>query len=543
MSLSSICCVEARAGPRPAILRRVSLKEYWKKRDFAITPEPKGTEKKSSSELRFVVQKHAASHLHYDFRLEIGGVMVSWSVPKGPSLDPEIKRLAMQTEDHPLDYADFEGVIPQGEYGGGTVVIWDQGTWRPLEDPVRAMKKGKMSFVLEGEKLTGEWAIWRTRGRTERDANRSWLLRKKDDDAAQPGSDIAAERPESVTTGRTIEQVAKDADRVWRSNRQEKKTKTVRSKIAARVAKAAREASGTELEGVRISSPDRVVYPNDEITKLQIAEYYQTVSEWMLPHVVDRPLTLVRCTKVGQDCVFMKHGKVWGPNVLRRVNIREKLKIGEYLVVDDAAGLVALAQLGIIEIHTWNSHTVDLERPDRLVFDLDPDPKLPWKNVIEAAKEVHERLEAIGLETFVKTTGGKGLHVVAPLTPSASWDECLAFAQAVAILMEREAPSKFTTNMSKLKRRGKIFIDVLRNSRGNTSVAAYSLRAREGATVSIPLRWSELDKIKPAEHTLFTVPGKLKRRKRDPWEGYDDVEQSIKSGVARKLIRAAGTAA
>jgi bifunctional non-homologous end joining protein LigD len=519
----------------------MALEEYKRKRDFRKTPEPEGRQRKSRGQLRFVVQKHAASHLHYDFRLEVDGVLKSWAVPKGPSLDPTVKRLAMMTEDHPIEYAEFEGIIPEGEYGGGSVIIWDEGVWHPEGDPRAGLAKGKLTFELEGTKLAGSWHLFRT------GSDRGWLLKKRSDEEARPGSDLTAEEPESVRTGRTVEEVAEEKDKVWRSNRPAKKKRAARAK-ATGAAAAARKAIARKtpsraaeaepdgedrIAGIRISHPDRVVYPEDGFTKLDVARHYELVSSWMLPQIVDRPLTLVRCTQVGEDCVFMKHSKVWGPTVIRRVKIQEKTKRGEYLVVDDVPSLIGLAQLGVIEIHTWNSRSRDLERPDRVVFDIDPDPELEWSEVVRVARSIRELLAEVDLECFVKTTGGKGIHVVVPFVPSAGWDDCFAFTRNVAQIVARRDPGRLTLNMSKAARRGKIFIDILRNSRGNTAVAAYSLRARPGAPVSLPIRWEELARVRAATYTMSTLARRLAKLREDPWAGYDEVKQKLSPSRVR----------
>jgi len=280
---------------------------------------------------------------------------------------------------------------------------------------------------------------------------------------------------------------------------------------------------------VAISHADRVMFPQLGLTKLDVATYYASIADWMLPHVVGRPLTLVRCpvgapddparTKI--DCQYMRHGKAWGPSALRRVNIQEKTKVGEYLVVEDVAGLVALAQMSILEIHTWNSAIDDLERPNRLVFDLDPDESLDGRRVIEGAKQVRDRLAELELESFVKTTGGKGLHVVVPLVPNADWEDCFAFARAFAASLVREDPHGWIDIVPKARRRGKILIDYLRNNRTNTSIAAYSTRARGDATVSVPLAWRDLvASSRPERWTIETIVERLVKLPRDPWKDY-----------------------
>src|SRR5215217_396944 len=237
--------------------------------------------------------------------------------------------------------------------------------------------------------------------------------------------------------------------------------------------------------GVRISHPGRVIYPELKVTKLDVANYFYSVAEWMVPHIAGRPLTLVHCPEgMAGECRFMKHSRLWGPDVIRRVRIREKTKVGEYLVADDVTALIGLAQMGILEVHTWNSTTNDIEHPDRIVIDLDPGENVEWPTVVTAAKLVRRVLSSLGLESFPKTTGGRGLHVVVPVVPGADWSECLEFSRNIAEAMERNDPQLYTTKFAKEGREAKILVDYLRNNRTNTSIAAYSTRARIGAPVS-----------------------------------------------------------
>ncbi len=263
----------------------------------------------------------------------------------------------------------------------------------------------------------------------------------------------------------------------------------------------------------------------------------------MLPDLVDRPLTLVHCPKgvppggaqKGKDCVFMKHAKLWGPSALRRVKIREKTKTGEYLIADSAAALVSLAQMDVLEIHTWNTRFARLEQPDRIVIDLDPGDQVPWRAVVAAARTVRGLLRVLDLESFVKTTGGRGLHVVVPLTPKADWSECLAFARAFAQALVRRSPNQFTEQFAKTGRSRKILIDYLRNNRTNTSIAAYSTRARPAAPISTPITWNELsDALSPERFTLTTIVKRLRKRA-DPWKDYWTTRQKLSATATRAL--------
>jgi bifunctional non-homologous end joining protein LigD len=255
----------------------------------------------------------------------------------------------------------------------------------------------------------------------------------------------------------------------------------------------------------------------------------------MLPHIVDRPLVLVRCPE-GRDkaCFFQKHPGAGTPSTLRQVPIREKNGVMPYLVVDDAAALVSLAQLAALEIHAWGSRIDKLEQPDRLIFDLDPDPEMPWGLVVESARQVREVLQELGLESFVKTTGGKGLHLVVPIQRRVDWDEAKVFCKRIADLVVTASPQRFTAKMAKVARPGKIFIDYLRNARGATSIVAYSTRARPHAPISVPLTWDELsERIRSDHYTLRTLPRRLASLKRDPWQGMATLRQNLTAAMKK----------
>jgi bifunctional non-homologous end joining protein LigD len=838
-----------------------SLARYRAKRDFKVTAEPQGG-RPTAARNSFVVQKHAASRLHYDFRLELDGTMKSWAVTRGPSVDPSDKRLAVHVEDHPIDYAGFEGIIPKGQYGGGTVMVWDRGTWEPIGDARKGYASGKLKFVLHGDKLKGGWTLVRMGGRARRERADNWLLIKETDEEAQPGHGdiLLKEEMNSVTTGRTMEQIAANADRVWtrdgeqkpaakapRSGKPVAKAKSAKTKSAAlpqfvppqlatlvdrppegpewlheikldgyrmlarltggkmrfltrtgqdwtdrfpTLAKARVDADdalidgeivavekngasnfgalqqalsdgqdkglefhafdllhldGTDLRGEplaarkaklktllssakapgftfsghiegrgkdvfdkactmglegiiskrrdapyrpgrgddwlktkcsarqefviggftehskspdsvgallighhdgddfvyagrvgtgfdaetrkdlrrqleklrRRSSPfvstpaatrrgaiwveprlvaevafsnwtrdgilrhpsfqglradkppesivkekakpvtkaakpsnaagkgkargadevagvvlthaDRVLYPDLGLTKRDLADYYVAVAEAMLPHLAGRPLSLVRCPEgQGAQCFYQKHPGNSAPKALRRIKIEEGSGVHEYVVADDVGALVALVQMGVLEIHPWGSREDRLETPDRIIFDFDPAPDVGWEQVVAATGEMRERLKSLGLESFLRTTGGKGLHVVVPIAPREEWPVVKAFTKAVAVAMERESPKRYTTVMSKRERRGRIFIDYLRNDRGSTAIAPYSTRVRASATVATPLPWSALKpSLDPAGFTVLTIPKRLTSLKTDPWDGLSDLRQGI----------------
>jgi bifunctional non-homologous end joining protein LigD len=512
------------------------LNEYRRKRHFEVTPEPSGDRPSAAAqpEWTFVVQKHAARRLHYDFRLELDGVLLSWAVPKGPSLRPGERRLAARTEDHPLEYASFEGVIPKDEYGGGTVVVWDRGTWQPHGDPRQAVRAGRLTFDLFGDKLTGRWHLVRTRGGGGH--KESWLL-FKGRDAAASETDIVDDRPDSVLTGRSIEEVAAARDRVWHSDRASN-----RSGPARAPGRDGRDSLHDLVKRLPAATPfsnlDKILYPEQGLTKGALIAYLAVASEWILPQLKGRPLTLVRCPEGRhRHCFYQKHATQGVPDSVRRVDIPEDDgAVGVYMFVDDLPGLLALAQLGVLELHTWGCHADRIERPDQLVFDLDPDPSLGWTEVVATALALRDRLSGLGLDSFVKTTGGKGLHVVAPVSRRTSWDDFKAFSKAVAVQLETAEPRRYTTNPLKVKRRGKIFLDYLRNGRGATAIAAYSPRARDGAPVATPITWAELERgVDPAQLTVLTLPRRLGKLRDDPWRGYHDLDQSITAAAKRKV--------
>jgi bifunctional non-homologous end joining protein LigD len=286
------------------------------------------------------------------------------------------------------------------------------------------------------------------------------------------------------------------------------------------------------------------MFPGVPATKLDLAQYYEAIGKWILPHLVDRPLTLVRCpdglpeggARKGVDCFYMKHSKVWAPDGVRRVRIREKTKIGEYAIVDSVDALVGLVQMNVLEVHTWNSRYADVEHPDRLVIDLDPGESVAWPEVVGAARLVRQLMQTLGLASFVKTTGGRGVHVVVPLTPRADWQECLDFARAFAETLVRRQPRHFTAAFAKAGRSDRILVDYLRNNRTNTSVAAYSTRARPDATVSVPITWQELTALRtPDRFTMTTVVRRLARRRTDPWRAYWTTRQTIPRGAVAAL--------
>ncbi len=300
---------------------------------------------------------------------------------------------------------------------------------------------------------------------------------------------------------------------------------------------APRRDGSIEFEGVRLTNPDRVFYPAEGITKLQLAQYYAAIAKWALPQLTGRALSMVRCPEgIDGQHFYQKHDMPGFSDVLGRIEIRDKSEIGTYLFIENLAGLIGVVQMGVLEIHPWGSTIDRLEQPDRITFDFDPDIGLPWERVTAAAIEMREALIGIGLQSFVKTTGGKGLHVVVPVTPKLEWDAIKQFAKWVAERFATAYPDRFTTNMAKRARTGRIFVDYLRNGRGATAIGAYSARARAGAPVATPLFWNEVEQgVKPDAFTVQTVPQRLKTLKSDPWAEMPKLRQSISARVRKEI--------
>ena len=825
----------------------MALTLYRKKRNFDATPEPRG-DAVASGQNSFVVQKHDARRLHYDFRLEMDGVLKSWAVAKGPSLDPAVKRLAVAVEDHPLEYGDFEGTIPKGEYGGGTVIVWDRGTWRPDGDPQKGFAKGHLEFELFGEKLHGRWHLVRMATKPK-EKHENWLLIKGDDGAARPekDGDILVEQPDSAKTGRDLAAVATEApgwssksgklpgpadpskvkgakkakmlgfvepalaslaasppsgerwlheikfdgyrlqarleagkvtlltrsgldwthkfgDRItealralpvetalldgeivvengagasdisalqsdlsenrsdrfifylfdalyldgfdlrdaplierkvrlknlvpatgplrfsdhfeengelvlrhicrmslegivsklrdapYRSGRGKSWTK---SKCSARqefviggyvISSTSRKAIGSLVLGafdkgaleyvgrvgtgftqkmaaelfarletlqtkaspfaqklsaeearqvvyvepklvaeiefrawtadghlrhaayrglredkpassvvretplpltppkeprrmVKLTHPDRLYWPDAGVTKEGLADYYAEIFRFAAPFIVGRPLALLRCPDgIDGQQFFQKHPwKGMGSAILPVEDPTGETAIA----IKDVDGMISLAQGAALEIHPWGSTLADWERPDILIMDLDPGDGVAWEMVIAAAREIRERLERAGLTAFVKTSGGKGLHVAAPLKPQAEWPAVKTFAKSFADAMAADSPEAYVSTIPKARRQGKILIDYLRNQRGATAIAPYGARARPGAPVSMPLDWEELSPaIGPAHFTIANAPTRLASLSKAPWEDFREAAAPLEQGRRRTKRKA-----
>lgn len=461
------------------------LTTYNKKRDFNKTNEPKGTKKKSKKRLRFVVQHHLARKDHYDLRLEWNGVLKSWAVPKGPSYKTKDKRLAIMVEEHPLEYRNFEGTIPQGQYGGGTVMIFDEGYYEPVNDIKKGLKEGSIKFELKGKRLKGLWTLVYFK-------EDNWLLIKEKDKFVDY-KDINSFKT-SIKTGRTMEEIENGI--IKRKNTKD------------------------SVEGIKISNPEKQIYNKPKITKMDVVKYYQKVSRRMMPYLENRLISVVRCPDgIDGEQFFKKHLEDDRIGI-SKVKLKNKTsKKEDYYYINDITGLINEAQMNSIEFHIWGSQVKTIEKPDIIVFDLDPDEKLSLKKLRDGVRDLKRLLDELNLKSYLKTSGGKGYHIVVPIN-NVNWKETRKIAKDIATLMETKWPDKYTSNIRKEKRKGKIFIDWVRNTRGATSIVPYSLRARKNATVSMPIAWKDLDKIKPNEITMKKAIERLKLS--DPWKDFFD---------------------
>ncbi len=535
----------------------MSLTQYNKKCDFKETPEPKGAQKSSGGALRFVVQKHDASSLHYDFRLELDGVLKSWAVPKGPSLNPVDKRLAMQVEDHPYDYRNFEGVIPEGNYGGGTVIVWDEGTYESVESTgknteeqssilQKELANGSLKITLHGQKLKGAFSLGKLK---KGDNEKAWLLIKSKD-GFESEEDITKLNG-SVKTGKTIAQVAEENGTVPNHPEEDLNQTKVTKKASAKTAatkstskkttnkvidkpkegpanKTSKKVKTSFKEPIQLSlengEDQRLILDNQEVAvtslsklywkkekglKLDSTNYYLRMAPYILPYLLNRPHSLNRHPNgIDAPNFFQKNMTGNQPDWLKtHTDFSESTDQNvAYPVCTGAASLLYMANLGCIEINPWHSRTKTWQQPDWCLIDLDPDTTNSFDEVIEVAKLTRQLLTSIGADAFVKTSGASGIHIYIPLGAKYSYDESKNFAELLVNLVHNELPNNTSVERNPAKRKGKIYLDFLQNRETQTAAAPYSLRPKRGMPVSTPLHWNELKKgLTPTTYNLKNI--------------------------------------
>lgn len=487
------------------------LDDYRAKRRFDVTSEPSGTVAPDpDGPPRFVIQRHRARRLHYDLRLEIGGVLASWSVPKGPTLDPKAKRLAVQVEDHPLDYFDFEGVIPAGEYGGGDVIVWDWGTWRSTKgDPVEQLAAGDLHLEFFGEKLAGHAVLVR-RGR---DGDRQqWILIHKDDDTAVAGWD-AEDHPRSVRSGLTNEEVREVGG----------------TPPPAFAGPTADELDALDVLGkagtwslggheVKLTNLDKPLFAGrdggDPITKRDLVRYQARIAPYALPYLYDRAVNLHRFPDgIDGDSFWFKTVPKGAPSWLTTWDYDDASpgKTVTYSVLDRPAALAYVANLAALELHPWTSATRDWAEPTWALIDLDPGTATTWDELLQLARLHRTALEHLGVEGRPKVTGKRGIQIWIPVERGLSFDDTSAWVEAVSRAVGATVPELVSWAWATKERKGRARLDYTQNARNKTLVAPFSPRPAPGAPVSVPIEWDELDDpdLRPDRWTIDTVVERL----------------------------------
>jgi bifunctional non-homologous end joining protein LigD len=557
-----------RAANRPA----KRLAKYRSMRHFDRTAEPAGADQQEAPPTgpRFVVQRHRARRLHYDFRLEMDGVLASWAVPKGPTLDPKARHLAVHVEDHPMEYADFEGVIPRGEYGGGDVIVWDRGTWQLVDtdDPAKAVEAGNVHFDLFGEKLRGRFVLILP-NRRERSGKEQWLILHKQDEFAVPGWD-PEDHPESVKSGRTNDEVAADPDALWRSDLpaeqaevalpkvtgSAKKAGTAKRKAAKRARRRARpkpapapttdelaaldelKANGVwEFQGrpLQLTNLDKVLFPGRDggpaLTKRDLIRYHARVAPFMLAYLVERPVNLHRYPNgVTKPGFWHKAVPSHAPDWLQRWRY-DDARPGEtewYFVLDSPPGVAWMANYGAIELHPWTSTIHDVHQPTWAMIDIDPGTKTTFDDVLLLARLYRTALDHLGVVGLPKVTGQRGIQVWVPIAPGSTFDDTRAWVEAISRAVGATVPDLVSWKWHKSDRSGLARLDYTQNAINRTLVAPYSARPAPGAPVSVPLRWDELDdpELRPDRWTITSVLDRLETVG-DPFAELLDCEQEL----------------
>ncbi|HVF67956.1 MAG TPA: non-homologous end-joining DNA ligase [Pyrinomonadaceae bacterium] len=503
----------------------MGLETYQKMRDFRRTPEPRGKVSKANRK-RFVVQEHHASKLHFDFRLEMGGVLKSWSVPRGPSLDPAEKRLAVETEDHPVEYLKFEGRIPEGEYGAGEHMRWDSGTYEASGDgpALEQYEAGRLDFELKGEKLRGAFTLVRMKGREGQ-----WLLMKRTDEFAERGWALKLRAP--VDGKDTIEGKAKGKGQKAKGKSEDAGVKKFDAGKAAKGAGVVSVGSlkSKKLEGdlnvrvggevVPLTHLERVYWPDEGYTKGDLVGYYHEIARHILPYLEGRPLIMKRYPSGIKGQSFHQHDVHQEvPDFMETAALEVEdggSHTVDYIVGTGEATLLYMANLGAIERHPWHSRVQDLEHPDWFVFDLDPSEGVEFETICDVALTTREVLARVGLESYAKTSGSRGIHIYVPVKPAFEYERIAELAEQVATVVAREQAEVATVERSKRKRGARmIYVDHMQNARGKSVVAPYSVRPKPGATVSAPLEWKEVErkKIRTADFHIKNMPRRVESK-------------------------------
>ena len=527
------------------------LSKYRKMRDFDATPEPAGMMPKrvKGPGGRFVVQRHRATRLHYDFRLEMDGVLVSWAVPKGPTLDPKVRRQAIHVEDHPLDYFDFEGVIPKGQYGGGDVIVWDWGRWTPAkdtQDPVKAISKGELHFDLEGERLHGRFVLVRTDPASGRSGKDKWLLLHKHDDFAVEGWD-PEDLPQSVKTGRTNDEVAGAPDALWRSDlpadEAEQKLRvdipTWRSPTADELAALdeLRKEGEWAFQGqtLRVTNLDKILFPalpgGEPVTKRDLIRYAAQIGPWILPYLWDRAVNLHRYPN-GADKPGFWHKEVpsHAPEWLNRWH-NEEADADEtqcYFVADSVPAVVWLANYGAIELNPWTSSVRNPREPTWALIDVDPGAKTTWDELLVLTRLYRTALDHLGVAGQPKVTGKRGIQIWVPIAVGCTFDETRAWVESISRAIGKTVPDLVSWQWTKSDRKGLARLDYTQNAINKTLIAPFSTRPAAGAPVSVPIEWDELedDELRPDRWTIRTVFDRLEA-KGDPLRRLIGMQQRL----------------
>jgi bifunctional non-homologous end joining protein LigD len=502
----------------------MSLETYWQKRDFSRTPEPKG-KLSAADKNRFVCQEHHASSLHFDFRLEIGGVLKSWSIRKGPSLNPQIRRLAVPTEDHPVEYLEFQGTIPEGNYGAGEHMIWDSGTFELLEgeSAEAQFEKGKLKFELRGKKLKGTFSFFRLGSRDQ------WLLVKSKDEKADENWRLELLQPDEAGNEFIAETEKKPRRRTFRpapkprANEMVVKTpaKLKRGEKLPTIA-AVLKTSGLKGDhrvkvgeyALELTNLDKIYWPEEKFTKADLIRYYYEIADYILPYLAARPLIMKRYPNGIGGHAFHQHDVDEVPEYVQTIALLaedEGEHTVDYIVGENFQTHLYLANLGAIERHPWHARIDKLDFADWFVFDLDPGEEVEFETICDVALTTREIIKDLGLDSYAKTSGSRGIHIYVPIKAEYSFDRVSDLVERIAKAVARETPQSATAERSKQKRqKSQIYVDFLQNAYGKSVVAPYSVRPRAGATVSAPLEWKEVEEKKISIQD-FTIQNMLER--------------------------------